>query len=82
MSEQQDFATHIVDLIADGSLYLKADAESREVFVTEGGREYQLSYYLAADDFFEDDVACLARISHHPSTAALRNPARHKKKRS
>jgi DNA transformation protein len=143
MSEQQDFATHIVDLlepfgycearrmfggygifhqglmfgqIADGSLYLKADAESREVFVTEGGRafsyfkgdrEYQLSYYLAADDFFEDDVACLARISHHPSTAAtlcrlatnggekcglawarlafdaaLRNPARHKKKKS
>jgi DNA transformation protein and related proteins len=117
MSEQQDFATHIVDLlepfgycearcmfggygifhqglmfglIANGSLYLKADAESREVFVSEGGsafsyfkgdREYQLSYYLAADDFFEDDVACLAwaRLAFD---AALRNPARHRKKKS
>jgi DNA transformation protein len=108
MSEQQDFATHIVDLlepfgycearrrfggygifhqglmfgpIADGSLYLKADAESRAVLVTEGDREYQLSYYLAADDFFENDLACLAwpRLAFD---AALRNPARHKKKRS
>ena len=46
-----------------------------------GDREYQLSYYLAADDFFEDDVACLAwaRLAFD---AALRNPARHKKKKS
>ena len=112
MSEQQEFATHIVDLlepfgycearrmfggygifhqglmfglIAEGSLYLKADAGSRADFVAEGssafsyfkeGRECQLSYYLAPDDFFEDDLTCLAwaRLAFD---ATLRNPARH-----
>ena len=111
MSEQQDFATHIVDLpgpfgycearhkfggygifqqrpmfalIADGNLSLKVDAESRDSFIAEGSgrfsyfkgdREYQLSCYLGADDFFEDDAACLRRAGL-AFDAALCNPAR------
>ena len=116
MSEAQDYATHIVDLlesfgpcearrmfggygifhqglmfglIADGSLYLKADAESRELFEAEASepfsyykkdKEYRLSYYLAPESFFEDSAACLqwARTSFD---AALRNPAKKKKNR-
>jgi DNA transformation protein len=117
VSQAQDYATHIVDLlhafgdcesrrmfggfgifhqglmfglIADGSLYLKADAESREYFVAEGsstfsyfkkGKECQLSYYLAADEFFEDDAACL-RWARLAFDAALRNPANRNKKKS
>ena len=75
-------------LIADGSLYLKADDESRELFVAEGSsafsyyrkeREYRLSYYLAADEFFEDSDACRrwARIAFD---AALRNPPKRKRR--
>lgn len=75
-------------LIADGNLYLKADSESRDRFIAEGcvafsyykkNKEYRLSYFLAADDFFEDDEARLvwARLAFD---AALRNPARKKRK--
>ena len=55
-------------LIAEGSLYLKADAEARDLFSTEGAtafsyykqeKECRLSYYLAAEAFFEDSDACL-----------------------
>ena len=68
MTEQQGFATHIVDLIDNGGLSLKADAESRADFAAKGGsafsyfkkdRECRLSCYLAPDDFFEDDLAGL-----------------------
>ncbi len=76
-------------LIAGGSLYLKADAESRDLFVTEGSeafsyykkdKEYRLSYYLAPEAFFEDPVACQhwARLAFD---AALRNPNKSKKSR-
>ncbi len=69
-------------LIADGNLYLKADAETRERFVAEGaepfsyfkqGKEYRLSYYLAPDAFFEDRDAAVAwaRLAFD---AALRAP--------
>jgi len=114
MSAAQEFATHIVDLlapfgpcearrmfggfgifhqglmiglIADGSLYLKADADTRELFAAEGsetfryykkGREYQLSYYLAPETFFEESEACLhwAQLAFD---AALHNPKKSKK---
>ena len=117
MSEAQDFATHIVDLldsfgpcearrmfggfgifhqglmfglIADGSLYLKADAETKDLFTAEGAeafsyykqeKEYRLSYYLAPEQFFEDQDACLywARLAFD---AALRNPNKSKKRKS
>ena len=120
MSQAQDYATHIVDLlhafgdcqarrmfggfgifhqglmfglIADGSLYLKADAESRECFVHElirgslkKGKECQLSYYLARDELFEDDAACLgwARLAFDAAlrNSANRNPANRNKKQS
>ena len=69
-------------LIADGSLYLKADDKTRELFLTEGSeafsyykkeKEYRLSYYLAPEEFFEDPEACLhwARLAFD---TALRNP--------
>jgi DNA transformation protein len=77
-------------LIADGNLYLKADAESRECFVAEGSstfsyfkkdKEYHISYYLVADEFFEDDAACL-RWARLAFDAALRNPTKPKKQKS
>lgn len=116
MSEAQEFATHIVDLldcfgpcearrmfggygifhqglmfglIADGSLYLKADDETRELFSDEGceafsyykkEKEYQLSYYLAPEEFFEDPDACL-RWARLAFDAALRNPNKKSKRR-
>ena len=69
-------------LIADGSLYLKADDKTRELFLTEGSeafsyykkeKEYRLSYYLAPEEFFEDPEACRywARLAFD---TALRNP--------
>lgn len=75
-------------LIADGSLYLKADDETRALFAAEGSeaftyykqdKPYQLSYYLVPDAFFEDPEATLywAGLAFD---AALRNPARKKKK--
>ncbi len=76
-------------LIADGNLYLKADAESRELFEAEGSeafryykkeKEYKLSYYLAPEEFFEDPVACL-RWARLAFDAALRNPNKSKKKK-
>ena len=115
MSEQQEYANHIVDLlalfgpcearrmfggfgifhqglmfglIADSSLYLKADDESRKLFEDEGceaftyykkDKPYQLSYYLAPDDFFEEVDTTLhwARLAFD---AALRSPRKSKKK--
>ncbi len=114
MSEAQEFAIHIVDLldpfgpcearrmfvgfgifhqglmlglIADGSLYLKADDETRSLFTDEGSeafsyykkdKEYRLSYSLAPEEFFEDQVACL-RWAELAFDAALRNPNKSKK---
>ena len=76
-------------LIADGSLYFKADAESRERFTAVGSevftyfkkdKPYQLSYYLAPESFFEDDEARMdwARVAFD---AALRNPNKKKRRR-
>lgn len=77
-------------LIADGNLYLKADAQSKALFAAEGSeafsytkkeKEYKLSYFLAPDAFFEDPEACLywARTAFD---AALRNPTKSKKKKT
>lgn len=120
MSEQQAFATHIVDLldafgpceakrmfgghgifhqglmfglIADGSLYLKADDESRDRFLAEGceafvyykqDKPFQLSYYLAPDEFFEDPQATLdwARQAFDCALRAQRKTRPRKKKNS
>lgn len=74
-------------LIADGNLYLKADAESKELFVAEGSeafsyykkeKEYKLSYFLAPEAFFEDREACLYWAGTAFDTA-LRNPNKSKK---
>ena len=73
-------------LIADGSLYLKADAETRDLFTAEGStafsyykqeKECRLSYYLAPEEFFEDSDACL-HWSGLAFDAALRNPNKKK----
>jgi len=73
-------------LIAEGSLYLKADAETRDLFSAEEStafsyykkeKECRLSYYLAAEDFFEDSDACL-RWAGLAFDAALRNPNKKK----
>lgn len=75
-------------LIAEGSLYLKADEQSRESFEAEGSevfiyykkdRPYRLSYYLAPEAFFEDEKACL-HWAGLAFDAALRNPSRKKKR--
>ena len=51
-------------LIADGSLYLKADDQNRSIFEDQGlspfiyykgDKPFQLSYYLAPESFFEDE---------------------------
>jgi len=76
-------------LIADGSLYLKADDETRELFSAENceafsyykkEKEYQLSYYLAPEEFFEEQDACL-RWARLAFDAALRNPSKKSKRR-
>ena len=73
-------------LIAEGSLYLKADAETRHLFSAEGSaafcyyrkeKECRLSYYLAPEEFFEDNDACL-RWAGLAFDAALRNPNKKK----
>ena len=75
-------------LIADASLYLKADDETREQFENEGSeaftyykkdKPFQLSYYLAPDEFFEDGEATL-RWARLAFDAALRSPRKAKKK--
>ena len=77
-------------LIADGSLYLKADEQSRQRFLDEDSqaftylkkdREFQLSYYLAPEAFFEGGEECQrwARIAFD---AALRNPTKKRKRKS
>ncbi len=77
-------------LIADGSLYLKADAETQELFTAEGSeafsyykkeKEYRLSYYLAPDEFFEDQDACL-HWANLAFDAALRNPNKSRQQKS
>jgi len=73
-------------LISEGSLYLKADAATRDMFTDEGStafsyykqeKECRLSYYLAPEAFFEDSDACLhwAKLAFD---AALRNPNKKK----
>jgi DNA transformation protein len=75
-------------LIADGNLYLKADDDNRDRFETRGcekfsyyrqDRKYQLSYYSAPEALFEDPAACL-EWAQSAFDAALRNPARQRKK--
>ena len=116
MSEQQEFATHIVDLlahfgscesrrmfggfgifhqdlmialIANGSLYLKADDQTRAVFESEGSeaftyfkqeKAFKLSYYLAPEAFFEEGESCQywAALAYD---AALRTPRKKKTKK-
>ena len=109
MSEQQEFATHIVDLlapfspceakrmfggygifhqglmialIADGSLYLKADTQTQGEFEEQGStrfsyykkeKEFKLCYYLAPEEFFENSEAC-QRWAGLAYEAALRTP--------
>ena len=76
-------------LVADGSLYLKADDENRADYQSAGseaftylkqGKEYRLSYYLAPEEFFEQPAACL-EWAHSAFGAALRNPARKRNKK-
>ena len=77
-------------LIADGCLYLKADAQSRALFVDQGShpftyrkkdRELELSYYLAAEAFFEDSEETL-RWAGIAFDAALRNPTKKRKRKT
>jgi len=113
MSDTQEFASHIVDLlhpfgsceakrmfggfgifhqglmfglIADGSLYLKADEESKALFEAEDckpftyykkDKAFNLSYYLAPEEFFEEPEDCL-RWAQTAFDAALRNPKKKK----
>jgi DNA transformation protein len=71
----------MIALIADGSLYLKVDSQTRGIFEQQGShafsylkkdKECKLSYFLAPEDFFEDRDACLrwARLAYD---AALRS---------
>jgi len=75
-------------LIADGSLYLKADDQTREWFLAEDcepfsyykkDKEYRLSYYLVPEEFFEDPDACL-RWARLAFDAALRDPGNKSKR--
>lgn len=75
-------------LIADANLYLKTDSQTRELFEAESSepfsyykkdKEYKLSYYLAPDEFFEDNDATL-RWARLAFDAALRVPRKPKKK--
>jgi len=77
-------------LIADGSLYLKADDANRARFLTEDreqfsyykqDRQYRLSYYAAPEAFFEDPEACL-EWARSAFDAALRNPANKRKNKT
>lgn len=113
MSEQGEFAAHIVDLlevfgrceakrmfggygifhqglmialVADASLYLKADQQTCALFQATGSspfsyykkdKEFKLSYYLAPEDFFEDSDAC-SRWARLAYDAALRTPRKAK----
>ena len=71
----------MIALIADGSLYLKVDRQTQEIFKQQGShafsylkndKECKLSYFLATEDFFEDHDACMhwARLAYD---AALRS---------
>jgi DNA transformation protein len=77
----------MIALVADGSLYLKADTQSKSLFEDEGltrfsyfkkDKECFLSYYLAPEPFFEESDECL-RWASIACDAALR--AASKKKR-
>ena len=65
-------------LTTNASLYLKADAEASSL---KKGKQCKLCYYLAADEFFEDDAACL-RWARPAFDTALRNPVNRNKKQS
>ena len=76
----------MIALIADGSCYLKADAETRDVFEAcdcsqftyyKKDKPFKLSYYLAPEAFFEDETACQywAQLAYD---AALRAPRKKK----
>lgn len=80
----------MIALIADATLYLKADQQSRAHFEAEGleafsyfkqDREYRLSYYQAPEAFFEDSEACRhwARIARD---LPLRAPRKGKSKKT
>jgi DNA transformation protein len=79
----------MIALIAEGSLYLKADEKSRSLFEDEGmsrfsyfkqDKEYFLSYYLAPEPFFEDPDDCV-RWATLAYAAALRAPKKNRKKK-
>ncbi len=76
----------MIALIADGSLYLKADQQTRPLFEQHGSqafryfkkeKECKLSYFLVPEDFFEEQNACIhwARLAWD---AALRAAAKNK----
>ena len=79
----------MIGLIADGSFYLKADEQTRELFLEQGStpftyqkqdKEFSLSYYLAPESFFEesDEIKHWARLAYD---AALRVPRKPEKKK-
>ncbi|MDJ0740867.1 MAG: TfoX/Sxy family protein [Gammaproteobacteria bacterium] len=70
-------------LIADGTLYLKADDDSAPLFTTQGldaftyhkqGRAYRMSYYQAPEDCLED-VDAMRLWANRAYEAALRAAA-------
>ena len=79
----------MIGLISDASLYLKADAQNKSHYEDEGltrfsylkkDKEYLLSYYQAAELFFEDPDECL-RWATLAYDAALRAAKKKKPKK-
>ena len=75
-------------LVADGTLYLKADADSEAAFTEQGlaaftyprqGRPFRLSYFQAPEDCIEDIEAM--RLWAHRACEAARRGAAAKRKR-
>jgi DNA transformation protein len=82
----------MIALIADGSLYLKADDQSLGLFEAEGSdafcyykkdRKFKLSYYQATEDFFEQREATVrwASLAYDAAlrSAAKKNPRKNRK---
>ena len=78
----------MIGLISDGSLYLKADTQSKSPFEDEGltrfsyfkqDKECFLSYYQAPERFFEDCDECV-RWANLAYDAALRATKKKKPK--
>ena len=82
----------MIGLVSDGSLYLKADDQSRADFEAKDatpftylkqGKEFKLNFYLAPETFFEesDEAIKWANLAYD---AAVRNPNKKtpKKKKS